>query len=125
MSAPRPLRILVVDDDRVFNNEVVARLTKSGFFPEQVFDGDSALQKMSPPFDLIILDLVMPGISGFEVLKEMKSRNISTPVVVLSTLHQEEDVQRAKTFGARACFAKATPNFMDALVAYVEQVSEE
>ena len=101
MSAPRPLRILVVDDDRVLNNEVVARLTKSGFFPEQAFDGESALQKLSAPFDLVILDLVMPGMSGFEVLKEMQARNIVMPVVVLSTLRQPEDVERRKN-SARA-----------------------
>ncbi len=125
MSAPRPLRILVVDDDRVLNNEVVARLTKSGFFPEQAFDGESALEKMSSPFDLVILDLVMPAMSGFEVLKEMQKRNIVMPVVVLSTLRQEADVQRAESFGARECLAKATPNFMDAVVAYAEKVSIE
>ncbi len=125
MSAPRPLRILVVDDDRVLNNEVVARLTKSGFFPEQAFDGESALQKLSAPFDLVILDLVMPGMSGFEVLKEMQARNIVMPVVVLSTLRQPEDVERAEKFGARECFAKATPNFMDVIVQYAEKVSTE
>jgi DNA-binding response OmpR family regulator len=125
MSAPRPLRILVVDDDRVLNNEVVARLTRSGFFPEQAFDGESALEKLNTPFDFVILDLVMPGLSGFEVLKEMQKRNLTMPVVVLSTLRQEEDVERAKKFGARECFAKAVPNFMDAIVEYAEKVSTE
>ena len=125
MSAPRPLRILVVDDDRVLNNEVVARLTQSGFFPEQAFDGESALEKMSAHYDLIILDLVMPIMSGFEVLKEMQKKNMTVPVVVLSTLRQEEDVKRAESFGARECLAKSTPNFMDTLEQYVEKVSVE
>jgi DNA-binding response OmpR family regulator len=116
---------LVVDDDRVLNNEIVARLTKSGFFPEQAFDGESALEKLNTRFDLVILDLVMPGISGFDVLKEMQDRKISVPVVVLSTLHQEADVERAEKLGARDCLGKAKPNFMDALVQYAEKVSVE
>jgi len=124
MNIPRPLKILVVDDDQVMNNEVAARLRKSGFFPDQASDGASALGKMgSAQFDLIILDLVMPGLSGFDVLKEMQTKNISIPVVVLSTLRQEEDVQRAEKLGARECFAKSSPDFMDAVIKYAEDLS--
>jgi DNA-binding response OmpR family regulator len=123
MNVPRPLRILIVDDDQAMNNEVYARLTKAGFIPDQAFDGDGALQKISLPFDLIILDLVMPGVSGFDVLKKIQSRNITTPVVVLSTLRQEEDIERVKNLGARECFAKADPNFMDNVVKYAEALS--
>ena len=125
MGIPRPLKILVVDDDQVLNNEVVARLKTAGFFPGQALDGAAALQKMgSSPFDLVVLDLVMPGISGFDVLKEMQDKNIAIPVVVLSALHQEDDVRRAEKLGARECFGKSSPDFIDAVVKYAEMVSE-
>ena len=124
MNIPRPLKVLVVDDDQVINNEVEVRLRTAGFFPDHAFDGQSALDKIaSLPFDLIVLDLVMPGISGFDVLKEMQDKKIAIPVVVLSTLRQEEDVQRAEKLGARECFAKSSPNFMDEVVKYAEMVS--
>ena len=125
MNIPRPLKILVVDDDQTLNNEVAARLRTAGFFPDQASDGAAALAKIAAaPFDLIVLDLVMPGLSGFDVLKEMQAKNIPIPVVVLSTLRQEEDVQRAEKLGARECFGKSSPDFMDGVVKYAEMVSE-
>jgi len=123
MNAPRPLRILIADDDQAMNNEVYARLMKAGFLPDQAFDGEDALRKVAFPFDLIILDLVMPGMSGFDVLKEMQNMKITTPVVVLSTLRQEEDIKRVKSLGARESFAKADPNFMDNVIKYAEALS--
>jgi len=123
MNTPRPLRILIADDDQAMNNEVYARLKKAGFLPDQAFDGEDALRKIAFPFDLIILDLVMPGISGFDVLKEMQNMKITTPVVVLSTLRQEEDMERVKNLGARESFAKVDPNFMENVVKYAEALS--
>ena len=124
MDVPRPIRILVADDDQVLNHEIEVRLTQAGFLPVPVFDGNAAIEKLSEPFDLIVLDLIMPGVSGFEVLKEIQTRKIGTPVIVLSTLRQEEDVKRAEGLGAKECLSKASASFMDDIVKYAEQLSE-
>src|SRR5579864_3249986 len=65
-SIPRPLKILVIDDDQMFNRTVEARLAKEGFLPESCFDGESGLKAFDgKKFDLVVLDLVMPHMPGF------------------------------------------------------------
>lgn len=121
---PRPLKILVVDDDKVLNRTVEFRLRKAGFITEAVLDGKAALAAFGKTaFDLIILDLVMPGTPGLEVLKEIRKKNTQIPVAILSLLHQEEDMRRVSELGATKYFTKSSPNFMDDIIAYAEEVS--
>ena len=121
---PRPLHVLVIDDDKVINRTIEYRLSQAGFLAETAFNGESALKLLAEKkFDLVILDLVMPGMPGFEVLSEFRRKDTTTPVVVLSVLHQEEDVARAKELGANECFSKITPNFMDQVIAYATALS--
>lgn len=121
---PRPLNILVIDDDERFRNVVAARLTKAGFLAEAVQDGATALDKLQQKkFGLVVLDIVMPGMSGFDVLRGIRSKGIETTVIMLSVLRQEDDLRLAKELGASACFAKSSPVFMDDVVKYAEQLS--
>ncbi len=121
---PRPLRILVVDDDKTFNRAIEARLAKAGFRIKACFDGESALKAFdASPFDLVVLDLVMPAMPGFAVLEELRVRDAKVPVVVLSLLHQEEDVEKVMRLGATKYLTKSSPTFMDELVRYAEEVS--
>ena len=121
---PRPIRILIVDDDKTFNRTLEARLAKAGFRVETCFDGASALAAFSATrFDLVVLDLVMPTMPGFAVLEEIRKRDAKVPVVVLSMLHQEEDVEKVTKLGASKYLAKSSPSFMDELVKYAEEVS--
>lgn len=121
---PRPLKVLVIDDDKTFNRAVEARLSKEGFFPESYFDGQSGLAAFQKAkFDLVVLDLVMPGMPGFVVLEELRKVNPTMPVVILSLLHQEEDMEKVKKLGATKYLSKASPSFMDDLVHYAEELS--
>ena len=121
---PRPLKILIIDDDKVFSRALEARLAKTGFRIETAFDGPSGLQLLSEKkFDVVILDLVMIGMPGFEVLPEIRKNDPNIPVIILSLLHQEEDVERVMKLGANKFFAKSAPSFLEELVKYLEEVS--
>ncbi len=117
------MRILVVDDDRRLNRILEFHLAKAGFMTKAAYDGASALQALEKEnFDLIVLDLVMPGIPGFGVLSEMKQKGITTPVIVLSMLRQEEDVKRVKELGASEYFVK-TASYVEEVTKYAEKLS--
>ena len=125
MPVPRPIRIFIVDDDRQLNRMLEFQLSKAGFITRTASDGEAALEILKKEqFDLIFLDLVMPKLPGFEVLAELRRREIKTPVVVLSMLRQEEDVQRAKNLGASEYFVK-TPGFVGEAVKYAEKMSTQ
>ena len=87
------------------------KLTRAGFSPRQAIDGEQALAavKAQTP-DLILLDLVLPGMDGFQILREVRSQPApiaDVPVFVLSNLGDRSDFQRAKDLGANEYFIKA------------------
>ncbi|PYM90403.1 MAG: response regulator [Candidatus Rokuibacteriota bacterium] len=106
----RARRILLAEDDRFLRRAAESRLRQGGFTVITAVDGEEALRiaRAEQP-DLVLLDLIMPKIQGFEVLKALKddatTRHI--PVIVLSNLGQESDVQRAMAQGAIAYVVKA------------------
>jgi PAS domain S-box-containing protein len=102
-------RILVVDDDRD-NREILARrLEREGFAAATEPDGSSALARLErEDFDLVLLDIFMPGMDGFQVLSEMKRRPElrDVPVIVLSALDDQENTVRSIEMGAEDFVAK-------------------
>src|SRR3989344_3126125 len=123
MAVPRPIRILIVDDDRQLNRTLEFQLSKAGFITKTAFDGEAGLEILKKEkFDLIFLDLVMPKLPGFDVLATMRQLGIDTPVVVLSMLRQEEDVRRAKDLGANEYLIKSS-GFVGEAGKYAEKLS--
>jgi CheY-like chemotaxis protein len=103
-------RVLLAEDDRFLRKAAETTLKRSGYAVLATADGEEALRvaKSDPP-DLILLDLVMPKMNGFEVLRALK-RDAATagiPVIILSNLGQDRDVQQAMEAGAAAYFVKA------------------
>lgn len=102
--------ILVVEDDTFLKNLLVQRLKQEGFGTQEALDGKTALEllKNTAP-TLIILDLLMPGTDGFQVLEEIRkdSRQKGVPVIVLSNMGEQEHIERAKTLGADEYLVKA------------------
>lgn len=120
------MNILLVEDDLFFQNFYSKKLLEQGFRVEVAGDGNEALYKMKQVRpDLVLLDLIMPQKDGFEVLAEVsKSENLkSVPIVVFSTLGQEDDVERAKKLGAVDYVNKTFFDF-DNLLAKVMSVSK-
>lgn len=101
-------RILVVEDEKPIAKALELKLTKEGFHTRSVSNGEEALQVLGQePYDLVLLDLVMPKLDGFKVLERMHAQKHSMPVFVLSNLGQEEDIKRARQLGAREFFVKS------------------
>ena len=114
--------ILLVEDDRFLRRAAEATLKRSGFAVVVAADGEEALRMVGPSRpDLILLDLIMPKIQGFEVLRRLKEdpATAEVPVIVLSNLGQENDVQRALQGGARGYLIKVNLS-LDELVKAVE-----
>jgi DNA-binding response OmpR family regulator len=122
MSTDRPKRILVVEDERAIAQAMALKLNHAGFEAKTALDGEAALDLLtSESFDLIILDLVMPKLDGFAVLRELQSRKNTTPVIVASNLNQEGEAELAKELGAAEYFIKSNTPIVD-LVKRVENI---
>jgi CheY-like chemotaxis protein len=116
-------RVLVIEDEKFLSNILKLKLEREGFSVIQAFDGEEGLQIMKEQKpDLVVLDLVMPRMSGFEVLERvsMDPQLGGTPIVVASNLGQESDMQKAQNFGVRGYFVKAQTS-VDDLVAMFKQ----
>lgn len=104
-------KILVIEDDKFLSMVLKGRLEHEGFVVSQALDGEEGLKMIrSIPPDLILLDLIIPKISGFEVLETMHAdpQLEKIPVVVASNLGQDSDIQKAKSLGALDYYVKAT-----------------
>lgn len=94
--------LLVAEDDQFYANLYRTKLEKEGFGVVVASNGTETLELLKKHHpNLIILDLVMPEMDGFEVLKKLKEESDlkDVPVIILSNLGQEEDIERAKEFG--------------------------
>ena len=111
-------KVMIIEDDRFLSSLIRARLEKDGFGVLQAFDGEEALGilKQEKP-NLIILDLIMPRVTGFEVLEAISiSPDLNkTPVVILSNLAQDSDVAKAKSLGAMEYFVKVRVSIDDVI----------
>ena len=114
-------KILVAEDEKPMAKALELKLTSVGFEVEVAFDGEEAIKKIKDnKYDLILLDLVMPKVDGFDVLKEIQNLKLSTPVIVSSNLSQEEDRKKAKDLGAKDYFVKSDTT-LNELVEKVKQ----
>ena len=102
--------ILVIEDDKFLRDLIVQKLRREGFNPLEAIDGENGLKAVAEKRpDLILLDLILPGLDGFEVLKRLKADKdqANIPVIVLSNLGQKEDMDRALSGGAEDFMVKA------------------
>lgn len=100
-------RILIVDDEEVVRRSHLRSLAKLGCHAEAVADGYEALKSMERrPFDVILLDLRMPGLDGMSVLKAIRSRWPESQVVVITGYPTIESAKEAVRLGAQNYVAK-------------------
>jgi len=98
-----PNKVLLVEDEKNVILGVRTCLDAVGYQVEVVEDGDDALESVRREHpDLILLDLLLPKVDGFEVLKVLKGDDVtnSIPIIVLTAKAEEEDRQRAMDLGA-------------------------
>jgi DNA-binding response OmpR family regulator len=83
-------RALVIEDDAAIRRLVEKILKRENFDVAMAADGREALEVLqSRPFDVIVLDLMIPEVDGFEIIEFMKSANMTTPVAVVSAVSQQ------------------------------------
>ncbi|MBI3556140.1 MAG: response regulator transcription factor [Deltaproteobacteria bacterium] len=120
MTTTTPLpRILLAEDEKHLAKGISYNLEKRGYEVEVAPRGDTALELGSTQgFDLIILDVMMPGLDGFEVCRELRNRQILTPILMLTARHETENRIRGIQLGADDYLGK--PFNLDELLARVE-----
>lgn len=101
-------KILVAEDDQPLAKALKLKLERSGFNVVIATNGEEAMEAMiKDGFSLLLLDLMMPKKDGFTVIKEMKEKKIKTPVIILSNLGQEADMEKANGLGVSGYFVKS------------------
>ena len=94
------MKALIVEDDRILSNNICESL-RHKFEMHQAFDGEEGLNRaFRERFDVIILDVMMPKLDGFEVVARLREANISTPVLMLTALNQSADQVKGLRAGA-------------------------
>lgn len=105
-----PKKILIVEDDKFLRELIVRKLDEEGYEIAEALDGEEGSKKAKEEKpDLVLLDLILPGIDGFEVLAGIKqdSQTSAIPVIILSNLGQTEDVEKGLKLGAIDYLVKA------------------
>ncbi|PIP16814.1 MAG: response regulator [Candidatus Portnoybacteria bacterium CG23_combo_of_CG06-09_8_20_14_all_37_13] len=118
------IKVLIVEDDRFLRELLIRKLEGQGFIISTAVEGKEVLSKAKEELpQLILLDLILPGIDGFEVLKQIKedSQINKIPVIILSNLGQQEEVEKGLKLGAADYLVKAhfTP---DEIIGKIKEV---
>lgn len=113
--------ILVVDDEVPLARALELKFTNEGLKVTVAHNGQEALDLMSKHYyDLVLLDMVMPVLDGFELLAKLKKKGNLTPIIGLSNLGQEEEAARARELGAKDFFVKSNMPITE-IVEFVKQ----
>jgi DNA-binding response OmpR family regulator len=95
------VRILIVEDEVAVARQIASALTEAGHDPKAVHDGEAALDEVSnTPFDLIVLDIILPGMDGFDVLRHLRSQHMASRVLMLTARGEMKDRVSGLQLGA-------------------------
>ena len=112
------MRILVIEDEKNLNDIIVKRLILEKYGVDTCFNGNDALEYIfSTEYDVIVSDIMLPGIDGFEILKRIREKGIKTPVLLLTALDGIEDRVKGLDYGADDYLVK--PFAFDELMARI------
>ena len=112
------MRILVIEDEKNLNDIIVKRLILEKYGVDTCFNGNDALEYIfSTEYDVIVSDIMLLGIDGFEILKRIREKGIKTPVLLLTALDGIEDRVKGLDYGADDYLVK--PFAFDELMARI------
>ncbi|HTC92382.1 MAG TPA: response regulator [Terriglobales bacterium] len=107
-----PARVLLIDDSRFLRTALEKMLSKRGFEVCVAGDGEEGLRlvRESAKFDLILLDLFLPKMTGYEILKRLRANPATdtVPVLILSGIARQKDLEELRSQGATDCLPKET-----------------
>lgn len=105
-------KVLIVDDDKFLLNMYSIKFSKNDFEVNSAMSGGEAINKIKEGYipDIILLDIVMPGMDGFEILSTIKKDKLAPKalIVMLTNQGQLSDIEKAKTYGINGYIVKAT-----------------
>lgn len=108
---PQTKKILLVEDEDFIRELYTRQLTKAGFLVKSAVDGQTGLNMLrSEVFDLLLLDIMLPGMNGLQLLREFKTQNPNSPMItiLLTNLGQEAVIKEGFELGAQAYLIKAS-----------------
>ena len=95
------MRLLVVEDEKDMNRIIVKELESEGYCVDSCYDGESAYDYLCmAEYDGVILDIMVPKMDGFTILKKARGKGITTPILFLSAKSDVDDIVRGLDFGA-------------------------
>jgi DNA-binding response OmpR family regulator len=109
MNEPEPGSLLIVDDEEAVRDVLSRRLARKGYRVATCPDGHRALDMIREgQFDLVLLDVMMPGIDGFQLLEALRATHHAAelPVITVTAKHESEDIVRALELGANDFVSK-------------------
>lgn len=121
-------KVLIIEDDQAIQKIYQTKLSQEGYQIIQAFDGQEGIEKAKTECpNLVILDLVLPKIDGFEVLKKIKKdkKTEKIPVIILSNLGQKEDLEKGLSLGADDYLIKAMHPITDVLMRVRKQLQQK
>jgi len=106
------VKVILVEDDPFLREICSKKLTKEGYTVYEAIDGEQAMRNIAEiKPDIILLDIILPAVDGFQILHQIRNHEdkavSGTPVIMLSNLGQEDDIQKAKDMGADDYLVKA------------------
>ena len=119
-------KVLIIEDDKFLRELIARKISEQGYEVFEAEDGSAGFKKIKEiKPDLILLDLILPTVDGFEVLAQLKKEVTlsSIPVIILSNLGQKEDVEKGLKLGAAGYLIKAHFN-PDEIIERVKDVLE-
>ena len=100
--------ILIVEDDTFLQGLMASKVNSNGFAITTASNGEEAMTALAnTKFDGILLDLMLPDISGFDILENLKSDGSKIPVIVFSNLSDDKDIKKAMSLGAKEYLIKS------------------
>jgi len=119
---PNSKKILIIEDEKPLARALELKLIHEGFFVKNIPSGEGLMPLLeSEKFSLIVCDLIMPKVDGFQVLKMIKDKDLKIPVIILSNLGQPEDEKHAIELGASSFFIKSdTP--LSKITDYIKEI---
>lgn len=116
-------KVVIIEDDQFLRELASEKLDHEGFTVYSAIDGAEGLRIISQESpDIVLLDIILPGIDGFEVLKRIKSNDTMkhVPVIMLSNLGQQTDIDHAMRLGAKDYIVKAH-HTLDEIIEKIKQ----
>lgn len=117
-----PKKILIIEDEKPLSRALELKLSHEGYIVKVLYNGEGFIELVqSDNFSLIICDLIMPKVDGFQVLQMLKENNINIPIIILTNLSQPEDEKRVRELGATHFLIKSDTPLLS-IVEYIKKL---